>query len=109
MAIDLELVDAMCMQTYRRQAVRGGAGAATPSSDTTHSLHRNRSSSAVHQTGRGRHRACVRSSMPEAGDKLRVLALHSWRTSGSIFVEQVCAVLSGCGEGSSCLASELPI
>eukprot|EP00891_Asterochloris_glomerata_P007178 jgi/Astpho2/7178/fgenesh1_pg.00113_%23_20_t len=27
--------------------------------------------------------------MPEAGGKLRILALHSWRTSGSIFIEQM--------------------
>ena len=33
--------------------------------------------------------------MSEGGDKLRILALHSWRTSGSIFIEQVRAVHTG--------------
>lgn len=72
---------------------------------TTHSLHQSRLSTAVHQTSRSKSRLCVRSSMPEAGGKLRILALHSWRTSGSIFIEQVRAVLHGYDKGSSRLTA----
>lgn len=72
---------------------------------TTHSLHQSRLSTAVHQTSRSKYRFCVRSSMPEARGKLRILALHSWRTSGSIFIEQVCAVLHGYDKGSSHLTA----